>query len=44
MLTILSEMRTLLTLPEIRDELWKSVFTGAAREAVIGAGVRIGAF
>ncbi|GFZ42443.1 hypothetical protein JCM24511_00158 [Saitozyma sp. JCM 24511] len=39
-----SKTRTLLTLPEIRDELWKSVFSGTARERLLSGGARIGAF
>lgn len=29
-----AEKRTLLTLPEVRDELWKSLFAGDARAAL----------
>ena len=37
-------MRTLLTLNEVRDELWKVLFSGKSREVLIGGGARIGAF
>jgi hypothetical protein len=43
-LLTIAETRTLLTLPEIRDELWKSVFSGTARERLLSGGARIGAF
>ncbi|OXG10374.1 protein CMS1 [Cryptococcus neoformans Ze90-1] len=39
-----SKTRTILTLPEVRDELWKSVFSGAARKTLLDNGVKIGAF
>ncbi|WVW80288.1 hypothetical protein I302_102266 [Kwoniella bestiolae CBS 10118] len=39
-----SKTRTILNLPEVRDELWKSVFAGKSRETLLGGGVRIGAF
>lgn len=39
-----AETRSLLTMPEIRDELWKSVFGGDARAALLDGGARIGAF
>ncbi|WWD16377.1 hypothetical protein CI109_100803 [Kwoniella shandongensis] len=38
-----SKTRTILTLPEVRDELWKSIFGGEARATLIGGGARIGA-
>ncbi len=38
------ETRTLLTLPEVRTELWKSVFSGKAREKLFNGGARIGLF
>ena len=39
-----AETRTLLDLPEIRDEMWKSIFQGDARKALLEGGARIGAF
>ncbi|WRT65824.1 uncharacterized protein IL334_002774 [Kwoniella shivajii] len=39
-----SKTRTILTLPEVRDELWKSVFAGDSRKTLLGGGIRIGAF
>ncbi|OCF56553.1 protein CMS1 [Kwoniella mangroviensis CBS 10435] len=39
-----SKTRTILNLPEVRDELWKSVFSGKSRETLLGGGIRIGAF
>ncbi|KIY31682.1 protein CMS1 [Cryptococcus gattii E566] len=39
-----SKTRTILTLPEVRDELWRSVFSGAARKTLLDIGVKIGAF
>ncbi|KAK4686080.1 protein CMS1, partial [Tremellales sp. Uapishka_1] len=39
-----SKTRSLLTLPEVRDELWKSVFSGAARETLLGGGAKISVF
>ncbi|WVQ78674.1 hypothetical protein IAT38_000761 [Cryptococcus sp. DSM 104549] len=39
-----SKTRTILTLPEVRDELWKSVFGGSARKALLEGGARVGAF
>ncbi|WVF66034.1 hypothetical protein IAT40_000772 [Kwoniella sp. CBS 6097] len=39
-----SKTRTILTLPEVRDELWKTVFSGKARETLLNGGVRIGVF
>ncbi|OCF36272.1 protein CMS1 [Kwoniella heveanensis CBS 569] len=39
-----SKTRTILTLPEVRDELWKTVFSGKARETLLKGGVRIGVF
>ncbi|KAK8861700.1 hypothetical protein IAR55_002523 [Kwoniella newhampshirensis] len=39
-----SKTRTILTLPEVRDELWKSVLGGKAREVLFEGGARIGAF
>ncbi|ORX35253.1 U3-containing 90S pre-ribosomal complex subunit-domain containing protein [Kockovaella imperatae] len=39
-----SKKRTLLTLPEARTELWKSVFSGKARDTIIKGGARVGAF
>lgn len=38
------EQRSLLTLPEIRTELWKSLFSGKARETILNSGAKIGAF
>ncbi|WWC88062.1 uncharacterized protein L201_002965 [Kwoniella dendrophila CBS 6074] len=39
-----SKTRTILNLPEVRDELWKSVFSGKSRETLLKGGVKIGAF
>ncbi|WVR03701.1 hypothetical protein IAU60_000696 [Kwoniella sp. DSM 27419] len=39
-----SKTRTILTLPEVRDELWKSVFGGEARVTLLKGGARVGAF
>ncbi|WVQ93666.1 hypothetical protein IAU59_000742 [Kwoniella sp. CBS 9459] len=39
-----SKTRTILTLPEVRDELWKTVFAGKARETLLNGGARIGVF
>ncbi|WVO14720.1 hypothetical protein L204_102358 [Cryptococcus depauperatus] len=36
--------RTILTLPEVRDELWKSVFGHKTRQVLLDNGVRVGAF
>jgi hypothetical protein len=33
-----------LTLPEIRKELWQSIFSGMARKKIIDGGAKIGAF
>ncbi|WWC60439.1 uncharacterized protein I303_103011 [Kwoniella dejecticola CBS 10117] len=39
-----SKTRTILNLPEVRDELWKSVFAGQSRKTLLSGGIRIGAF
>jgi hypothetical protein len=39
-----AETRTILTLPEVREELWRSIFQGEARKALLEGGARIGAF
>ncbi|KAL7424659.1 Protein cms1 [Cryptotrichosporon argae] len=36
--------RTLLNMYDVRDELWRKVFSGHARVALLGAGARVGAF
>ncbi|WWC68507.1 uncharacterized protein I206_102436 [Kwoniella pini CBS 10737] len=38
-----SKTRTILNLPEVRDELWKSVFAGQSRETLLSGGIHIGA-
>lgn len=37
------ETMTLLTLREVRAELWKGVFSGKAREVLLNGGAKIGA-
>lgn len=37
------ETRTLLTMPEARTELWKSLFSGEVRKRLIDVGAHIGA-
>ncbi|WVQ77378.1 hypothetical protein IAR50_007063 [Cryptococcus sp. DSM 104548] len=39
-----SKTRTILTLPEVRDELWKSVFGGEGRKKLLENGAKVGAF
>jgi protein CMS1 len=37
------ETRTLLTMPEARTELWKSVFSGEVRKRIMDVGAHVGA-
>lgn len=38
------EQRSLLTLAEVRKELWQSTFSGSSRQKLLEGGAKIGAF
>jgi hypothetical protein len=40
---LIIETRTLLTMPEARSDLWKSLFTGDVRKRIMDVGAHVGA-